>query len=580
MNLPKQSWKLLSDRQKKYSFFIFFLMFVGMILESLSVGIIIPLISVLLKGDIDTSLFSNFFIFGNTIIENLLYVGLLVTLIIFVIKNLVLVFNLWQQTNFLKKLQFEMTNRLFKYYLGNDYIFFLENNSGHLYRNLTDVVGNFVSYIRAHIFLLSEAIVFIGVISVLFYLNFIGTLIILSLTTFLALLIYLLTIKKISFFGKERNRTGGELNKHLLQGMAAAKDVKILDREDDLIYQVEKNNFTFTKANQIAQFFGGLPKFFFEILIVLAFSIITFVMIFSGKDMSDTIQYLTVFAVGSFRIVPGVNKFLTSYQLIKYIEPSVKILIREFNTNNKKIIQLKDNNKILKFNQEISLKNLNFSYPLRKEFSLSNISMTVKKGNFIGIIGETGSGKSTLVNLIIGLLKPSSGKIEVDKIDISSNLQQWYQKIGYVPQSIYLTDDSIRKNIAFGLHEDNINDELVKMAVKKANLNNFLDSLSAGLNTIVGEKGIRLSGGQQQRIGIARALYRDPEILILDESTSSLDQDTEKKIMESIQFLKKEKTLIVITHRLVTVKNCDEVFYIKKGQLIKQGDPKEILREI
>jgi ABC-type multidrug transport system fused ATPase/permease subunit len=362
--------------------------------------------------------------------------------------------------------------------------------------------------------------------------------------------------------------------------MAAAKDVKILDREDDLIYQVEKNNFTFTKANQIAQFFGGLPKFFFEILIVLAFSIITFVMIFSGKDMLGTIQYLTVFAVGSFRIVPAVNKFLTSYQLIKYIEPSVKILIREFNTNNKKIIQLKDNNKILKFSQEISLKNLNFSYPLRKEFSLSNISMTVKKGNFIGIIGETGSGKSTLVNLIIGLLKPSSGKIEVDKIDISSNLQQWYQKIGYVPQSIYLTDDSIRKNIAFGLHEDDINDELVKMAIKKANLNNFLDSLPAGLNTIVGEKGIRLSGGQQQRIGIARALYRDPEILILDESTSSLDQDTEKKIMESIQFLKKEKTLIVITHRLVTVKNCDEVFYIKKGQLIKQGDPKEILREI
>ncbi len=580
MNLSKQSWKLLSDKQKKYSFFIFFLMFVGMIFESLSVGIIIPLISILLKGDIDTSLFSNFFIYGNIIIENLLYVGLLVTLIIFVIKNLVLVFNLWQQTNFLKKLQFEMTNRLFKYYLGNDYIFFLENNSGHLYRNLTDVVGNFVSYIRAHIVLLSEAIVFIGIISVLFYLNFIGTLIILSLTTSLALLIYLTTIKKISFFGKERNRTGGELNKHLLQGMAAAKDVKILDREDDLIYQVEKNNFTFTKANQIAQFFVGLPKFFFEILIVLAFSIITFIMIFSGKDMSDIIKYLTVFAVGSFRIVPGVNKFLTSYQLIKYIEPSVKILIREFNTNNKKIIQLKDNNKILKFSQEISLKNLNFSYPLRKEFSLSNISMKVKKGNFIGIIGETGSGKSTLVNLIIGLLKPSSGKIEVDKIDISSNLQQWYQKIGYVPQSIYLTDDSIRKNIAFGLHEDNINDELVKMAIKKANLNNFLDSLPAGLNTIVGEKGIRLSGGQQQRIGIARALYRDPEILILDESTSSLDQDTEKKIMESIQSLKKEKTLIVITHRLVTVKNCDEVFYIEKGQLIKQGDPKEILREI
>ena len=164
--------------------------------------------------------------------------------------------------------------------------------------------------------------------------------------------------------------------------------------------------------------------------------------------------------------------------------------------------------------------------------------------------------------------------------DIHSNVEQWYKKIGYVPQSIFLIDDSIRKNIAFGLLEEDINDELVNLAIKKANLNNFLNSLPEGLNTIVGEKGIRLSGGQQQRIGIARALYRNPEILILDESTSSLDQDTEKKIMESVQSLKKEKTLIVITHRLVTVKNCDKIFYIEKGQLTKQGSPKEILSNI
>ena len=244
------------------------------------------------------------------------------------------------------------------------------------------------------------------------------------------------------------------------------------------------------------------------------------------------------------------------------------------------LFQLKNSDKIIKFNQEINLNNINFSYPLRKEFSLSNITMEIKKGDFIGIVGETGSGKSTLVNLIIGLFKPSSGKIEVDKIDIHSNVEQWYKKIGYVPQSIFLIDDSIRKNIAFGLLEEDINDELVNLAIKKANLNNFLNSLPEGLNTIVGEKGIRLSGGQQQRIGIARALYRNPEILILDESTSSLDQDTEKKIMESVQSLKKEKTLIVITHRLVTVKNCDKIFYIEKGQLTKQGSPKEILSNI
>ena len=206
--------------------------------------------------------------------------------------------------------------------------------------------------------------------------------------------------------------------------------------------------------------------------------------------------------------------------------------------------------------------------------------MTIKKGDVIGIIGETGSGKSTLINLLIGLLKPSEGKVEVDELNINLNLPEWYKKIGYVPQSVYLTDDTIRKNIAFGLRENDIDGDLIREAVEKASLNKFLNSLSDGLETIVGEKGIRLSGGQQQRIGIARALYRDPEILILDEATSSLDQSTEKKIMRSIQYLKRKKTLIIITHRLSTVENCDKIFFIDKGKITKQGSPEKMIENI
>jgi ABC-type bacteriocin/lantibiotic exporter with double-glycine peptidase domain len=234
----------------------------------------------------------------------------------------------------------------------------------------------------------------------------------------------------------------------------------------------------------------------------------------------------------------------------------------------------------LKFQREINLTDLSFSYPTRKEFSVSKLFMTIKKGDFIGIIGETGSGKSTLINLLIGLLKPSEGKVDVDELNINSNLLEWHKKIGYVPQSVYLTDDTIRKNIAFGLQEDNIDDNLIKQAVEKASLNNFLNELSSGLETIVGEKGIRLSGGQQQRIGIARALYRDPEILILDEATSSLDQATEKQIMESIHYLKRKKTLIIATHRIFTLKNCDKIFFIDKGKITKQGSPKEVLNNL
>jgi ABC-type multidrug transport system fused ATPase/permease subunit len=366
--------------------------------------------------------------------------------------------------------------------------------------------------------------------------------------------------------------------------MASAKDVKILDREEDLIHQVDKNLFKATGIYQIIQFITGLPRFFFEILIVFTFSIVVFVMIGIEKNMVNIIQYLGVFALASFRIVPGVSRILTSLQHMKYAVPSVEILIKEFHSNDhthvKRNYHPEDQGISVKFQKKIDLTNLSFSYPVRKEFSLSKLTMTVKKGEFIGIIGETGSGKSTLINLIIGLLKPSEGKVEVDGLNINSNLPEWHKKIGYVPQSVYLTDDTIRKNIAFGLREDNIDEDLIKQAVEKANLDEFLKNLPNRLDTIVGEKGIRLSGGQQQRIGIARALYRDPEILILDEATSSLDQLTEKKIMESIQYLKRKKTLIVVTHRLITVKNCDKVFFIDNGKITKQGTPEEILNNI
>ena len=580
----KKAWSLLQHGQKQYVFFVLLLMFLAMILESLSVGIIVPVISILLKGDIGTTVFSHFFIFGESTGEKLIYIGLSITVLIFLIKNLALTFNLWIQTKFLQDLHYEVTNRLFKYYLKNDYIFFLQNNSAYLYRNLVSVTGSYVSYIKGYMVLLSEITVFIGIVSILFYVNYLITIIILASISVASILIYILTISKISSLGRQRNLFSAELNKHLLQGMTSAKDVKILDREDDLIYQVDKNSFKHYGIQQVIQFITGLPRFSFEFLMVFIFSVIVIIMIDIKKDMIDIIQYLGVFAVASFRIVPGTTKILNSFQSIKYQEPSIEILIKELDSKNNSFLEksnsLKDVALPMEFQKEIKLKNLSFSYPARKKFSLSKLSMTIKKGDYVGIIGETGSGKSTLINLLIGLLRPNEGQVEVDGLNINSKLSGWYKKIGYVPQSVYLIDDTIRKNIAFGLREDDIDDNLIKQAVEKASLNEFLNELSNGLETVVGEKGIRLSGGQQQRIGIARALYRNPEILILDEATSSLDQLTEKKIMESIQFLRRQKTMIIATHRLLTVKNCDKIFFVDKGKITKQGTPEEILNNI
>ena len=326
MYLYKKAWLLLNSKQKKYAVFLFILMFIAMILESLSIGAVLPLISILLKGEIGTSFFSNFFAFGTLTGKNLVYIGLLVILIIFLIKNICLVFNLWQQTKFLRDLQFEFTNRLFKYYLRSDYIFFLQNNSALLYRNLTEVIGSYIGFVKQSMTLLGEIIVFIGIVFLLFYVDFLGTAIIVFSVGAVSLVIYVSTIGKISLLGEQRNIVSGELNKHLLQGMASAKDVKILDREEDLIYQVDKNAFMQSRFNQIIQFVTGLPRFSFEILIVCIFSALVFIMLDSKREMVDIIQYLGLFAVAAFRIVPGASRILSSFQNLKYIEPSIKLL--------------------------------------------------------------------------------------------------------------------------------------------------------------------------------------------------------------------------------------------------------------
>ena len=581
-SLFKKSWLFLDHKQKKYGIFLFILMFVAMILESLSVGIAVPLLSILLKGEIETSFISYLFVFGNPTGDSLIYIGLFLTVIIFLLKNSTLTFNLWHQSKFIQKLQFDLTNRLFKRYLRSDYMFFLQANSAILFKNLNDHTNQFANYMRLYMILCGEVIVFLGIACVLFSVDFFGTFIILFAVGLVAFILYKLTVEKLSSMGAERVLALGELNKHLLQGMHSAKDIKILDREEDLILQVDKNLFKWCRVNQLAQFISGLPKYSFEILIVCAFSSLILVMMSVNRDMNDIIIYLGVFAVASIRIVPGAAKILHSFQTIKYIEPTIKILLKEFDFKDNSLVErYSQQNKIknnFKFQKEINLSKLSFSYPTRKEFSLTNISMTIQKGDFIGIIGMTGSGKSSLINLLMGLIKPSEGTVEADGLNINSNIQGWYKKIGHVPQSVYLTDDSIKKNIAFGLREEDIDENLINKAIEKASLNEFINSLADGTETIVGEKGVRISGGQQQRIGIARALYRNPEILILDEATSSLDHETEKKIMESVEVLKKEKTVIVVTHRLNTVKNCDKIFFIENGKVSKQGTPNEVLK--
>ena len=576
-----KAWSTLNYKNKRYLIFIFFLMFLSMLLETLGIGIILPLLAIFLDGNIENSFFSHFYFFGKPSKEQLIYIGLGLTLIVFLVKNIFLIFNHWQQCKFLRTMHLEFSDKLFKSYLKREYIFFLQTNTAKLIRNVTTEINSFVEYFNKYLILLSEILIFIGIAFLLFYVDFLLTVVLLFLVGLFAFIIHRFTRGKIDSYGKERIVLDGEINKHFIQGLSSAKDIKVLGREDDLIHQVYKNLLKGKKLNLFITFIYGLPKFLFEILIVGAFLVLVLIMVYAKRDSSDIIQYLGIFAVAAFRIIPAAARILTSLQNLKFRQPTIDLLSKELSYVPNLLKQKNDkpnkSNSPLSFQKQINLNNLSFSYPKRKEFFLSDISITINKGDFIGIVGETGSGKSTLINLFIGLLKPSKGEIEVDEKNIFLNLTRWQKKIGYVPQLIYLIDDSIRKNIAFGLREEDIDDNLVNKALEKARLAEFVKNLPNGLDTIVGEKGMNLSGGQQQRLGIARSLYHDPEILILDEATSSLDYLTEKKIMESVQFLKRKKTLIIVTHRLSTVEKCDKVFTLQKGKIIKQGTPKEVL---
>ncbi|MDA9107626.1 ATP-binding cassette domain-containing protein, partial [Flavobacteriaceae bacterium] len=276
------------------------------------------------------------------------------------------------------------------------------------------------------------------------------------------------------------------------------------------------------------------------------------------------------------RLIPAIGGLMSNVQGIKYGLPSVDLLYKEFKELQTPNTIIENNTNIL-FKEKLHIKNVFFQYDNTESNTLEDINILINKGDFVGFVGESGSGKSTLVDLILGLFHPKEGSVMIDNVDIQFNLRGWQSQIGYVPQSIYLTDDTLRRNIAFGIHDEVIDELSLKNAIKASQLDVFLDDLPLGLETIVGERGVRLSGGQRQRIGIARALYHNPSVLVLDEATSSLDTETEKGVMDSINILQREKTIIIIAHRLSTVSNCDRLYKIQKGKIIAQGPPKEII---
>jgi ABC-type multidrug transport system fused ATPase/permease subunit len=372
---------------------------------------------------------------------------------------------------------------------------------------------------------------------------------------------------KAKEWGQTRQIHTGLSLKYLQEGFGAIKDIKIFQRSNELIKTFTTNNKIINLSEFKHNFVESLPRLWLEWLVVIGFILLILLMMSLGKELLYIVPLLGLFAAAAFRIMPSLTRIMNSIQGILYNRPAVDSIYKEFDQEGFQNNNNKTPSKKIFLTKEIDLKNINFKYSDSGPFILRNINLNIKNGTTIGLIGESGAGKTTLINIILGLMQPTSGSICVDGVDISENVKNWQSQIGYVPQNIYLSDDTIKKNIAFALPEEKIDNIAVNKAVTNAKLDSLVNNLSNGLDTKIGEFGDRISGGQKQRIAIARALYAEPKVFILDECTNSLDLKTEKQIIDEVNSLKGKKTIIMISHRLSTLENCDHVYKIDKEGL-------------
>lgn len=579
MMLLRKLWLLLSRDQRRAAMILLGLMLVGMVLETLGIGMVIPALALMTQADLAAkypAIAPWLDSLGNPSRERLVVAGMLVLIGVYVVKTLFLAFLAWRQTQFIYAMQIDLSQRLFIGYLRQPYTFHLQRNSALLIRNVLNETGILAhTAVSAGMVLLTEILVLLGVAALLLAVEPLGALLVVSTLGLAGWSFNHFTRDLILRWGEARQLHDGLRIQHLQQGLGGAKDVKLLGREDDFLAQYRLHNAGNARAGQRQTTLQALPRLWLEMLAVIGLAALVLTMIGQGKPMEALLPALGLFAAAAFRFMPSINRVLNAIQNLRYSLPAVDTIHNEFRLLDGAMAPRRG--LPLLFNESLTLHQVSFRYPLSDLQALHDISLSIPRGSAVGFIGGSGAGKSTLADIVLGLLTPVSGAVRVDGIDIQTNLRGWQDQIGYVPQSIFLTDDTLRRNIAFGLSSGNIDETAVLRAIRAAQLEQFVIDLPQGLDTIVGERGIRLSGGQRQRIGIARALYHDPSVLVLDEATSSLDIATERDFMQAVRALRGDKTLLIVAHRLSTVEQCDRLYRLEHGKVVEEGETSAVL---
>lgn len=566
---------LLDKKQKLTMAGLLVMMLVGAILEVGSIGIVVPVVSMVMdensihNGGIVQTLYEMLPVNGArqfTIVIMLSLIGM------FVLKNIFLFIQQKFMLAFVYGNQFSTSERLMKNYLRRDYEYYLNADTAVVQRNITSDVNNMYALILALLQLLSEGIVFVCLVAVLFLQDPVMTVLV-TVVLLAVLLIIKVVLKPIMHQAGEDNQNFySGLYKWISQTVLGIKEVKIAGKEQYFVDEYVDCGKGYVNAVQKYSLYNNVPRLLIETVMIICMVGYMLYLLLNGTGAESMITTISAFAVAAMRLLPSANRINNQLNTIAFSEPFFMgvsdNLQDEINGKNTDMSFAAEAGEKLPVQKVIELKDITYAYPNTEKLIFDHADLTIPVGSSVGIVGTSGAGKSTVVDILLGLLKPRTGHIYADGVDVMTQYRAWLKNIGYIPQMIFMLDSTIRENVAFGVHKDAIDEDRVWEVLREAQLDAFVRSLPDGLDTTIGERGIRLSGGQRQRIGIARALYEDPEVLVLDEATSALDNDTEAAIMDSINRLHGRKTLVIIAHRLQTIEKCDMIYRVENGKAL------------
>lgn len=576
MDIIKKLKKVLNKKQKSRVVILLGMIIIGAFLETMSVSMILPIVAAIVEP--------NSFTENNTVVmisdilhiqslDSFVVVMLIALIAVFIVKNAYLLLLYFVQHTFIANNQYRISRDLLQIFLNKPYEFFLSANTSDILRTVySDTTGVFSLLLQCLQFITEFVVaIFLGIalISIDFRMTIIMTVLLVS-VTFLS---NALLKKKLRGIGEESRQKQSLMYKSILQSITSIKDVKVFAKEDAFLESYKTHGREYYNLCRDNNVVGSAPRLIIEATCIGGVLAYLAVMIIMGQDVTTMLPQLTAFAFAAMRLMPCASRMSTYLANIAYYRPTL-----DYVYDNVELPQFVSERELadttsaehkeeIKLHEKIELKDITFKYPNSDKLIFNQANMTISVGQSVGIVGTSGAGKTTIVDILLGLLEMENGSILCDGKDALDNYKSWLSNIGYIPQSISLIDDTIRANVAFGYPQENLDDDSVWRVLEEAQMKEFVQQLPEGLDTKVGERGVRLSGGQRQRIGIARALYHNPELLILDEATSALDNDTEAAIMEAINHFHGKKTMLIIAHRLKTIENCDVIYKVEDGKI-------------